>query len=61
MTPAELADQWDVMAEECIAVAENTRSLDLNASERARAKQLRQCAIQLRLVLGAAERVKAQQ
>lgn len=56
MTPDDLADEWDRMATACDENAKATRSLDVHARERARATQLRQCAMQLRLVLGNARR-----
>lgn len=52
MTPAEIADHWDVMASDLRSDAETTRSLSLYEQLHARATQLRQCAMQLRLATG---------
>jgi hypothetical protein len=54
MNPAELADHWKAEAQTCLAIADSTRSLDLYVREHARSQQLRQCAVQLRLAIGAA-------
>jgi hypothetical protein len=52
MTPEQLAEHWDNEAATCAESAETTRSLSLYEQERASARTLRQCAMQLRLVLG---------
>jgi len=56
VTPAELADHWDQEARTANASAENTRSLSLYEREHERARTLGQCAMQLRLVIGASTR-----
>lgn len=55
MTPAELADHWDNEARICLDIADSTRSLDTCAREHARAALYRQCAMQLRQVMGISE------
>lgn len=52
MTPSELASHWDNEARISADTAESTRSLDTHVREDARASLYRQCAMQLRLVMG---------
>ena len=52
MTTAELADHWDAEASNLRKDADATRSLSRHEQLHARADQLRQCAMQLRLATG---------